>query len=222
MANNRIEKLLFSLVIILLLLATFIPFLILYLVDDNTKASQIGDIFSGTTAPLLNISAILAVIATYIYQRRNDLRNSHKEHFLQNFQNLKEQLSLIEFKYTTIRKSVREEKRFPGGAAIKEIIHEFNNGAYSKEDDMRELLPFSSILDVYIYFNMLLDDLLEDSVLTIHDKKMLLTQLSIFYKVNLYINEQMRGDEICKNHGVKHEIPIELYNNIKEIERKIR
>lgn len=220
MGNFKIERLLFTLVIILLLLSMFAPFLILYLIPDKTLASQIGDIFSGTTAPLLNISAILAVICTYVYQRRNDLRNSHKEHFLQNFQNLKDEVSKIEYKYTKTIKSVREEKIFPGGEAIKEIIRDFNEGSFSK-DEIEELAPYSSILDVYNYLNLLLVDLNLDNVLTVHDKKMIATQLSLFYKVNLYINKQMRGDEICKNHKIKHEIPENLYKILIEIERKI-
>jgi hypothetical protein len=217
----RLEKILLVTIIGLLTISAISPFIILSVVKDKAIAGQIGDTFGGTTAPLINISAILAVVITYMYQRRNDQRNNHKEQIIENFKNLKEELQKIDYKITINHKSAGKEiKQYIGADAIHEIIRASNNNEYSIE--IKELQPFNSIVNVYEYLNLLLKDLASDNTLTSNDKKMLLTQLSLFYLNNLLIDKEQRGDEICRHHGVKHKIPIQIYNQLIEIEKHIR
>ena len=101
------------------------------------------------------------------------------------------------------------------------MIRALNNGEYSSID-IKELIPFKSITNIYQYLNLPLTDLNDNLILTSFDKKMLLTQLSLFYRNNLLIDKEQRGDDICLYHNVKHIIPDEIYSQLIEIESKIR
>jgi membrane protein implicated in regulation of membrane protease activity len=215
----RVEKILLIAIAILLIGAVIVPIIILYLIKDRMVTGQIGDTLGGTTAPLINISAILAVVATFTYQRRNDRRNGSREEVLRSFQNLKEELQKIEYVTTSTQGKEKTIKHYIGSEAIREIIRASNNGEYSI--DIRELKPFNSILNVYQYLHLLIRDTTEDIYLSSNDKRMLLTQLSLFYRNNLLIEKEQRGDSVCPHHGVRHEIPSEIYEQLIEIENKI-
>jgi membrane protein implicated in regulation of membrane protease activity len=218
----RLEKILLIAIIVLLIASAITPFIIFYVVKDRAVAAQIGDTFGGTTAPLINISAILAVITTYLYQRRNDQRNSNKEQMLESFQNLKEELQKLDYVITTNNKDTgREIKHHMGADAIHTMIRALNNRQYTIET-ITELVPYRAVVNIYQYLSLLLTDLNRDKMLTPHDKQMLLTQFSLFYRNNLLIDKEQRGDEMCRHHGIKHIIPKEIYEQIVEIETKIR
>ena len=68
----KTEKFLLAIVVIILTLSVITPFIVFAIVHDKATAGQIGDALGGTSAPFVNISAILIVIITYIYQRRSD------------------------------------------------------------------------------------------------------------------------------------------------------
>src|SRR5687767_5654755 len=122
----KVEGLLIRFIIILLLAAVILPLVILLTIKDRALAGQIGDTLGGTSAPLVNISAILAVIATYYYQRRNDQRNARRGLISSNFLFLKDELNNLVDEVTVTRKEVKEVKRYIGKEAIDHIIRTLN------------------------------------------------------------------------------------------------
>lgn len=217
----NVEKNLLRFILALLSIAIVLPILILIFVKDKGLAGQIGDTLGGTSAPLVNISAILAVVATYYYQRRNDQKNVRRELIGRNFTLLREELNGINHVVTVTKKDVKEIKSHIGKNAIGYIIRAINNNEYSHLD-VRELVTFGPILNVYKYLNLLIEDVQNDPVLSALDKELLLTQFSLFYKNNLFIDKEQRGDEVCKHHNVKHKIPKELYDLLLSIEGKLK
>jgi hypothetical protein len=217
----NVEKILLRFILALLSIAIVLPILILIFVKDKGLAGQIGDTLGGTSAPLVNISAILAVVATYYYQRRNDQKNVRRELIGRNFTLLREELNGINHVVTVTRKDIKEIKNHIGKDAISYIIRAINNNEYSHLD-VRELVTFGPILNVYKYLNLLIEDVQDDRVLSGLDKELLLTQFSLFYRNNLFIDKEQRGDEVCKHHNVKHEIPKELYDLLLSIEGKLK
>lgn len=217
----NVEKNILRFILALLSIAIVLPILILIFVKDKSLAGQIGDTLEGTSAPLVNISAILAIVATYYYQRRNDQKNVRRELIGRNFTLLREELNGINHVVTVTKKDVKEIKNHIGKDAIGYIIRAINNNEYSHLD-VRELVTFGPILNVYKYLNLLIEDVQNDPVLSALDKELLLTQFSLFYKNNLFIDKEQRGDEVCKHHNVKHEIPKELYDLLLSIEGKLK
>ena len=217
----NVEKILLRFILALLSIAIVLPILILIFVKDKGLAGQIGDTLGGTSAPLVNISAILAVVATYYYQRRNDQKNVRRELISRNFTHLREELNGINHVVTVTRKDVKEIKNHIGKDAISYIIRAINNNEYSHLD-VRELVTFGPVLNVYEYLNLLIEDVQNDPVLTALDKELLLTQFSLFYRNNLFIDKEQRGDEVCRHHNVKHEVPKELYDLLLSIEGKLK
>lgn len=216
----KVEKILIRFIIVLLTIAVILPIVILLSVKDKALAGQIGDALGGTSAPLVNISAILAVVATYYYQRRNDQKNVRRELVAANFSFLKEELNNINHVVTVTSKGEKAIQNHIGKDAIKYIIRAINNNEY-KHVDVRELVTFHPILNVYKYLNLLIKEVQNDPILSKSDKELFLTQFSLFYRNNLFIEKEQRGDEICKHHNVKHEIPQELYQLLVGIEQKI-
>lgn len=217
----RVEQILIRFIVVLLVLAVVVPFIVLLLVKDKSVAGQIGDTLGGTSAPLINISAILAVIATYFYQRNNDRRNVRRELIASNFLFLKDELNNVEHIVTVTTKGQKETQKYNGKEAISYIIRELNNNEY-KNLDVRELVTFDPILNVFKFLDLLIKEVQDDPILLATDKKLLLTQFTLFYQNNLFIGKEQRGDEICKYHNVKHEIPQELYQLITSIEQAFR
>ena len=217
----NVEKILLRFILILLAIAIVLPILILLFVKDKALAGQLGDTVGGASAPLVNISAILAVVATYYYQRRNDQRNVRRELIATNFTFLKEELNGINHIVTVTKKDVKEVKNHIGKDAIKYLIRALHNNEYQNLD-VRELVTFGPILNVYKYLDLLIEDVQNDPVLSASDKKLLLTQFSLFYRNNLFIDKEQRGDELCKHHNVRHEIPQELYDLLLSIEAKLK
>src|SRR5690606_6048012 len=115
----NVEKVLLRFIFVLLAIAIVLPVLILVFVKDKTLAGQIGDALGGTSAPLVNISAILAVVATYYYQRRNDQKNVRRELIAANFTFLKEELNGINHVVAVTKKDVKEIQNHLGKDAIK-------------------------------------------------------------------------------------------------------
>jgi hypothetical protein len=216
----NVEKILIRFIIVLLTTAVILPIIILLSVKDKALAGQIGDALGGTSAPLVSISAILAVIATYYYQRRNDQKNVRRELVAANFSFLKEELNNINHVVTVTRKEANEVQNHIGKDAIRYIIRAINNNKY-KHVDVLELVTFHPILNVYKYLDLLINEVQNDPILSKTDKELFLTQFSLFYRNNLFIDKEQRGDEICKHHNVKHEIPQELYQLLLRIEQKI-
>lgn len=216
----NVEKILIRFIIGLLGIAVLFPIIILLFIKDKALAGQIGDALGGTSAPLINISAILAVIATYYYQRRNDQKNVRRELVTANFAFLKEELSHIDHVVTVTSKGEKETFHHIGKDAIKYMIRAINNGEY-KIIDVHELETFRPIVSIYKYLELLIKEVQNDVILSKSDKELFLTQFSLFYHNNLLIDKEQRGDEICRHHNVRHEIPKELYQHLLSIERKI-
>ena len=179
----------------LLSLSVVLPLFLLIIIKDKLYAAQIGDVLGGVSAPLMSISAILAVIATYYYQRRNDQRNARRELVVSNFNFLISELNNIDHVVSITSKGTTEVLHKKGRESIQYIIRSLNNGEY-KNFDIRKLDTFSPILNVYKYLDLLIKDVKDDFILLDADKELFLAQFSLFYRNNLFINKQLRGDEI--------------------------
>jgi hypothetical protein len=216
----KVEKILIVAIVALLVVAVVVPAIILLLVKDKSLAGQIGDALGGTTAPFVNTSAILAVIATYFYQRRNDKKNRKKELIFSIFQNLKGELDKIDYVVTVTTEDQKQVNTYVGKEAVRQIIRSLNNDEHTIETT-RELVPYDSTLNIYQYLDSLIGTVRRNEILSGNEKTMFLSQLSLFYRNNLFIDKEQRGDEVCRYHKKIHEIPEELYNHIVGIEKKI-
>lgn len=216
----KVEKILIVAIVALLIVAVVVPAIILLSVRDKTLAGQIGDALGGTTAPFVNTSAILAVIATYFYQRRNDKKNHEKELIISIFQNLKGELDKIDYIVTVTTKDQKQVNTYSGKESIRQIIRRLNNEEHTIEN-IRDLVPYDSILNIYQYLDSLIETVRYNEILSKNEKQLFLLQLSLFYRNNLFIDKEQRGDEICRYHKKVHKIPDELYNQIVGIEKKI-
>jgi hypothetical protein len=216
----KIEKLLKYFLFGTLILGIILPVAILLLAPNNSAAGEIGDALGGTTAPFVNIAAILVILLTYMYQKRTDRRKEEKELINSIYQDIKDELSKVKFKVTVTSKGIKEEKIFNGADAIRETVRNLNNEMISL-DDVVEYDHYDLMINIYKYFNSFLGTLKENESLTANEKALVLAQFSLFYRNNLRIGKEQRGDELCKFHNKMHRLPGALYDQIIQIENKI-
>jgi len=216
----KIERLLLIVIAIMLAFGIIVPIILLINFTDKTIAGQIGDTLGGSTAPFVNISAILIVLVTYLYQRRNDKKKDEKELIFETFQNLRTEFEKITHEVTITSKDRKEVKRYSGSEAVDDLIRTINEGNL-KEDEIKEFSYFHSIVNVYQSLNSLFDTVIKNDILSNYEKKLFLAQLSLFYRNNLFVAKDQRGEEICKYHNKFHKLPNEIYNELLEIETKI-
>ena len=214
------DKLFIGILIALLSVGIIVPVIILISNKNLAEAGQIGDTFGGTSAPFINISAILTVLLTYFYQKRNDKKNTEKEILLETINNIKSELEKVEFIITTTSGNNKEKNIYKGKDALKKIIYYLNDNKMPV-NRITEINEYKQLLTIFKYLNSTIEYIKQNNLLTKIEAEMLLSNLSLFYRNNLYIEKDQRGEEICNSHGILHELPTELIECIKEIETKI-
>ena len=216
----KTDRILLILLLSLLAIGVILPIFVLTLAKNNSIAGQIGDTLGGTTAPFVNISAILIVLVTYNYQKKNDKKNYEKDLIFETFQNLKLEFDKINFDSTTTVDKKKEVTNHSGKKAFNEIVKYMTGGSLTL-DELQEWDVYKAIFNVFQSTEALLTTVRVNNRLSDYEKQLYLSQISLFYRNNLFIRKDKRGDEVCEYHNVRHEIPNSLYDLINKIESQI-
>lgn len=213
----KTEKVLIFFIVSLFILGIITP-LFLLCNFDSSIAAQIGDTLGGTTAPFLNISAILGVLYTFLHQRRHERKGHEKELIYNTINTFKDEFEKITITQTKTQGEKKEVQHFKGKEAFYELIGYLNTLSV---EQVIVIPTFQSFINIFEAINSLIDLIKSNTQLDNIDKLLFISQISLFYRNNLYLDSERRGDVICSGHNVKHEIPKILYDLICKIESKI-
>jgi len=217
----KTEKFLLAIVVIILTLSVITPFIVFAIVHDKATAGQIGDALGGTSAPFVNISAILIVIITYIYQRRSDKKNTEKELTLEMFNNLKVEFSKVTISETKGSGADRKETHLYGRDALVLMVR-YLNEQFVKLEDFEEWDSYKAILQILNSMNKLLDFIKQNEYFTSSEVQLFNSQVALFYQNNLYIDQEKRGNKYCEYHRRVHEFPELMKSLMVSIEAKTK
>lgn len=216
----KAEKLLIGVIIVLLILGVLTPTVLLLFVSDRVLAGQIGDALGGTSAPFINLSAIIIVLVTFLYQKRDDKKNYEKQFIIETFETIKDEFSKIYLDKTVSKGVEEQESSLYGRKALLGWIKIINTSGQPLEY-FQELNQYKAILNVFSATKSLLL-ILDDSIhIQSTEKKLITSRVSLFYRNNMYVSMKERGAVFCDYHNVKHEIPRELFDVMKQIEERI-
>jgi len=214
----KYERIILVVLVIVLGFGVVTPILLLTLVPDKALAGQLGDALGGTTSPFVNISAILVVLLTYFYQRRNDRKNSEKEILQECISNIKEEVEKVELEFKDGKGAVTALHK--GKAALDAMVQLVNDNSISYEE-LEEFDEYKKMVTIFDYLNSTATYIMSNEYLSDSEKKLFISQLKLHYLNNLYIERDQRGDEICTRHNTRHELPKRLKELINTIETKL-
>ncbi len=215
----KTENFLLVIVVIILSLSVITPFVVFLIVNDKATAGQIGDALGGTSAPFVNISAILIVIITYVYQRRSDKKNTEKELTLEMFNNIKSEFAKVTISETKGSGADRKETHLYGREALVLMVR-YLNDQFVKLEDFEEWDSYKAILQILDSMDKLLDFIKQNEYFTNSEIRLFNSQIALFYQNNLYIDPEKRGDKYCEYHHRLHEFPEVMKNLMMAIEGK--
>lgn len=205
-----------------------IPILIIVNIDFNNKnIEEVITIVGGSSAPFISISAVLIVIFTFVYQRRNDLNLQSKDSILKSLSLLKDEFHEVSTKTTTTKtdtetgQRVKTENLFQGKYALKQIVETLNSDNVELSI-MDGWIEGKSMVNIFRLTDGILNATKENKYLSSNEKKMIKTQIDLFYNNNLLIDENKRGDKYCDYHRTTHKFPEDWKRIIHSIESKLK
>lgn len=217
-----IDYILITLIVLMIIAGIVIPIILVTSIDFSQKSiKETISILGGSSSPFISISAILIVIYSFLYQRRNDLKLQSKELILNSLSNIKEEFKSISIKTTTTTGSTKTENVFEGRSALKNIVKNLNSEDIDL-DVMNYWIEAKSMMNIYKVINILIDDLILSQLLSTNEKRILLIQIHLFYYNNLLIDKKQRGDVYCDYHGTTHKFPEKWKLYIYDIEAKLK
>ena len=205
-----------------------IPLLIITNIDfSNKNIEEVITIIGGSSAPFISISAVLIVIFTFLYQRRNDLNLQSKESILDSLALLKDEFREVTTKTKTSKNDpttnarIEIENVFQGRDALNNIVETLNSDIIelSVLDDWIE---GKSMLNIFKITEGLLVTTKNNKYLSKDEKNMLKSHIDLFYNNNLLIDVSKRGDKYCEHHRTTHKFPDNWKKLIHSIEAKLK